>query len=233
MEIIPIPNYPKYLPEVKSSPEYPRESLLNFLRNHETIPVTEKEAEICLSSQKATNLKNRVLSRGAYALAVAVPVILLLISLNIFGFSENDATAITGIIAAALTVALSNAWSMYATGSIPATESDKQNEEQNVLAEIQSRFDNLAEYLIILYAQEAHRDRIKTAAQEIDINHIKDQLYTVTTSQQKNKVDSAVKFLGVVITYILSGSTSENSRLESILVMHHLSISSERLISQV
>lgn len=103
------------------------------------------------------------------------------------------------VVGGFLAVICSNVASMVYTGSLPSLDSDHQNQDQNVLSALKSRFDNLGEFLLDECAY-GDRQAVIDLAAKIDVQWIKAIIGELTT--QPDREEDVLEHFDACVNYI-------------------------------
>eukprot|EP00668_Euglena_longa_P014639 GGOE01018635.1.p1 GENE.GGOE01018635.1~~GGOE01018635.1.p1 ORF type:complete len:274 (+),score=47.38 GGOE01018635.1:46-867(+) len=218
---------PTYLPGGSSHKDGidTRQATLEALGKPSCIPCTEAQAAVFQQGRQARKHTNRVLGIPGYAAITSVPItlaVLAAIPLNVYT-KDGTVTILHSTMLAAFFscfgVLIANVLGMMFTGTFPNASSSSANAEQNALAELQVRFNDLGYFLLMQSRDPDKLQEITELALRINRDTLVANLARLTT-QSEQRVENVFRFLCNVVEWLSSGSTCNDSYLESWIMMH-------------
>eukprot|EP00667_Euglena_gracilis_P022676 EG_transcript_25371 len=168
---------------------------------------------------------NKVLGVPGYTAITTVPIalsVLAAIPLNIYTQDGTVPLLHSTVLAALLScfsVLIANTLGMMFTGTFPDASSGSANAEQNILAELHVRFNDLGYYLLMQSRDPEKLQTITELALRINRDTLVANLARLTT-QSEQRVENVFRFMCNVVEWLCTGSTCNDSYLESWIMMH-------------
>eukprot|EP00668_Euglena_longa_P003071 GGOE01003590.1.p1 GENE.GGOE01003590.1~~GGOE01003590.1.p1 ORF type:complete len:241 (-),score=60.15 GGOE01003590.1:310-948(-) len=191
-----------YLPTdyARTEDEDTREATLAALGHPACIPCTRRQAEVFQKGVEARDRTKTWLGWRGFLAILSIPVTFTLfaaIPLSTYckdeEVSEANSIALAAVCASISTL-VSVCLAMLFTGTHPDASSNTANEEQNVLAELQNRFNDLGHYML---SQSRHPDRRREVA-GLAANVNRDWLIGALlrqTTQSDRQVEAIFRFM--------------------------------------
>eukprot|EP00667_Euglena_gracilis_P019885 EG_transcript_21370 len=221
-----------------------RQATLEALGKPTCVPCTKAQAAVFQSGRQARMHTNKVLGVPGYAAITTVPIalsVLAAIPLNMYTEDGTVPLLHSTVLAACLScfgVLIANTLGMMFTGTFPDASSGSANAEQNILAELHVRLNDLGYYLLM---QSRDPEKLQTITElALRINRAQGprptgrpiQNFSLDfpdtlvanlarlTTQSEQRVENVFRFMCNVVEWLCTGSTCNDSYLESWIMMH-------------
>eukprot|EP00667_Euglena_gracilis_P019195 EG_transcript_20539 len=219
---VPLVENQVYLPTdyARTEDEDTRAATLAALGHPACIPCTRRQAEVFAKGVQSRARTKRWLGWRGFLAILTVPATFTLfaaIPLSTYCQNQEVSTANSITLAAACASAstlVSVVLAMLFTGTHPDMSSNTANEEQNVLAELQNRFNDLGHYMLLQARHPDRRREVAGLAAAINRDWLIGALLRQTT-QSDRQVEAIFRFMCNVAEWLATGETCNDSYLES------------------